>query len=530
MRHSAYATYTKEIFGKTTAPSDVSNFKMVAQGDQAYLYWDGVTDLDVVHGGNYWIRYTSKTSGATWASSTDITKTIPGSSKEYSVPLMSGTYLIKALDSSSNESGTAALVISNVADILNLNAVYNTTQHSSFGSDTVDKGVNDTNTNNIKYDTSSQVIQLLASSAASGTHDPYLISSANEFISNYWIDTAPGNIDSRAGNLDDSPHTVNKLEDDNASFTSSLLGYEIVNVTDSTSTTISAVDSATRLTLASDIFNGVDGDEYRIQVADNKLRDTGASFTSAVLSKIIRNTDNDTIASISSVDDANNLTLSANIFDQTDGANYIIEGDISSLGYYYFTDQSIDLGQVYNSRITSSYSSTSFSTADLFDSSSGLFDSKSGKFDGADISDTNAELEIRTTTDNPSSSPTWSSWGKFFVGDYYARGIQFRMKLSSSDTTHNVKVDSLSVSIDMPDTIKRGYSVLSDSGTNNGTKTITYATSFKTTPTVGITMQDSDTGDYFSITSNSNTGFTITFYNSSSIATQKTFNWISSGY
>ena len=73
---------------------------MVAQGDQAYLTWTAVSDLDVITGGNYWVRHTSNLTGATWAGSSDITKTIPGTADSFSVPLMSGSYLIKALDSS----------------------------------------------------------------------------------------------------------------------------------------------------------------------------------------------------------------------------------------------------------------------------------------------------------------------------------------------------------------------------------------------------------------------------------------------
>jgi UDP-N-acetylglucosamine:LPS N-acetylglucosamine transferase len=116
------------------------------------------------------------------------------------------------------------------------------------------------------------------------------------------------------------------------------------------------------------------------------------------------------------------------------------------------------------------------------------------------------------------------------VGDYYARGMEFRMKLTSSNTTHNVQVDALSITIDMPDTIKRATAVISSSGTNNGTEVVTYTAPFKATPTIGVTLQDADTGDYWTISSSNNAGFTITFYNSSNIATQKTFNWTSTGY
>jgi len=87
------------------------------------------------------------------------------------------------------------------------------------------------------------------------------------------------------------------------------------------------------------------------------------------------------------------------------------------------------------------------------------------------------------------------------------------------------------VTVDMPDTLKRAINVQTSSGTNNGTEVVTYAVPFKTVPSVGITTIDADDKIYYVISSSTATGFTITFYdNNTSSATQKTFNWLSSGY
>ena len=158
MIYSPYASVEAEIYGKLYAPNDVTNFNMVAQGDKAYLSWTTVADLDVIIGGSYWIRHTSKTSGVTWAGSTDITKTVPGNTDNYLAPLLSGSYLIKALDSSGNESQNTAFIKSNTADILALNVVHTSNQHSLFGSDTADTGVNDSNTTDIFFDSSDNTI------------------------------------------------------------------------------------------------------------------------------------------------------------------------------------------------------------------------------------------------------------------------------------------------------------------------------------------------------------------------------------
>ena len=769
MIYSPYATLAAEVYGKLYAPNDVTNFNMVAQGDKAYLSWTPVSDLDVLTGGSYWIRHTSKTSGVTWAGSTDITKTVPGNTDNYLAPLLTGSYLIKALDSSGNESENTAFVKSNTADILALNVVYTSTQSPTFGNGVAGKGVNDPSTSNIYFDSSDNTIELASANLSTGTHDAYyaigtheddvvssgthddarstgtsndilvsgthddnlatgthddaratglhnaiLNSGSSEFNGINFVDSATGNFDARAGNFDDVAHTTNKLEDDNASFDSSWLNNIIRNTTDNTTATVTAVDSSTRLTLSSDLFDGITGDTYRLETklnqlrdtsatfvaADvgrtvrnntdggtatitiidssnlirlsldlfandhgdtweleagpNYLRDTGASFTSALVGRTVRNTNDATTATVSAFVNSNELTLSSGIFDnkdthtyqiepgydrlydpsasftdeyvgkivrnttdnttatissrvngtelvlssgifdnqdgegyrievpnnilrdtgatfttathanrlirnldtalvstvasvnsyndlvlednifgQTDGANYKVAGDIPAVGYYYFTDQAIDLGAIYTSRITGSLSSTGVSVMDLFDSTTGLWSPVGGRlgmFDGSDISDTNSVMEVRITQDDPASSPTWGGWIPFFIGDYFARGIEFRVKLTSGSASHNVQIDALTITIDMPDQIKRNAGVTSSSGMHNGTEVVVYTTPYKTVPTVGITLQDSNTGDYWTISSSSTTGFTVTFYNSSNTATQKTFNWISSGY
>ena len=672
--YSPFAYKETEIFGKTTPPEDVTGFQMVAQGSKANFTWTPVADLDVIHGGNYWLRYTSDVS-ASWSASSTIDDKIPGNASSYLGPLLSGRYLLKAVDSSGNESVNSVIIVSNVADILNLNVIDTLTEDPNFGDDTSDEGINDTNTSNIYYDSTNNAITLGTASLATGTHDEYYATGTNTdvidtydstqnsilddnsgsnytaFISENWIDSASGNVDDRSGNIDTLAHTTNKLEDDNASFTSSWLNQVVRNITDDTTANVTAVDDANTLTLDADIFDGgsedyrlevqenilrdltvdfttasvslvgrtvrlddgttatvssvnsatqitlssdlmednhgadyhiewgpyqvfdssanfgtevvgktirnttegtsatvsarvsqyeltlddtifdhQDGDSYTIEVDTKVLRDTGASFDSTHANRIIRNVDTDAVTSVVSVDSGTELTINSDIF-PTDGANYKIEGDVESEGYYYFTNMPFDLGATYQSRVSATFDSDSYDVLELFDATSGNFDSRSGLFDGTDISSTNAVLQVRTTTDDPNSSPTWTSWNNFYIGDYLARGFQFRMKLTSTNTTQNIQVTSLSVVVDMPDVIKRDYNVTSDSGTNNGTKVITYANPFKTTPTVGITTTASNDKISWTISSSTNTGFTVTFYdNNANQASQETFNWISSGY
>jgi hypothetical protein len=670
--YSPFASLEQEIFGKTAAPSDIEDFQLVVQGSKANLSWTQVSDLDVINGGHYWVRYSSDTSAA-WGSSSTVERYVPGSTSSVLVPLLNGRYLIKAVDSSGNESVNAATFNASVdVDILNLNAVETTTQHPNFGNDTSNTGVNDTDTTNIFYDTTNQAIQLDTESLATGTHDEYYATGTNTDVigtydsnqesilddnsgSNYTVyvaenivDGASGNFDDRSGNFDDLIHTANKLTDENASFDSTWNGKTVRNVTDDTTAVVSAVDSSTVLSLDTDIFDGSeeqyrlevlpnnlrdttqtftsdlvgrtvrlddnttatvsafvdannltlssdlmednngadyhiewgpyqiydstgpftsavvgktirnttegtsatvsalvsayeltlddtifdhqDGDSYTIEVNTKVLRDTGASFDSTHLNRIIRNIDTGNQTYVVSVDSSTELTINSDIF-PTDGANYKVEGDVESSGTYYFTDEYIDLGTTYTSRLLTEYTSDSFDVLELFDATGGNFDSRTGLFDGSDISSTNAQVQVRTTTDDPSSSPTWSSWINFYIGDYTARAFQFRMNLSSSNVTQNIRVDSLKVTVDMPDTVKRDYNIQTNSGTNNGTYVKTYDVPFYTVPSLGITPVDSDDKISFTINSNTESGFSVTFFdNNSSQPIQKYFNWISVGY
>ena len=76
----------------------------------------------------------------------------------------------------------------------------------------------------------------------------------------------------------------------------------------------------------------------------------------------------------------------------------------------------------------------------MFDDLAGNVDSLLGNWDsltgGGEFDDTTVETFISVTQDDPSGSPTWTSYTKFLAGDYYGRAFRFRVSLSS--TTDNV--------------------------------------------------------------------------------------------
>jgi len=121
------------IAGLTVPPVDVDGLSLIALGGYAHLSWDLATDLDVRTGGKVRFRHSNLTSGATWESSTDIGSAVAGHSTTAVLPLLTGTYMAKFVDSTSNESVNASSFVSTtVPDIIKMNAVATSTQEPSF--------------------------------------------------------------------------------------------------------------------------------------------------------------------------------------------------------------------------------------------------------------------------------------------------------------------------------------------------------------------------------------------------------------
>lgn len=216
------------------------------------------------------------------------------------------------------------------------------------------------------------------------------------------------------------------------------------------------------------------------------------------------------------------------VYDATiDGIRLAVDGSGNVLpeGTYNFAG-SVDLGAVYPSRISAYMEAAGFAPGDLIDARTELIDTWLD-FDGSRIDDVNATIYMRTTNDNPAGfAPVWTEWKPFFVGEYTARAFEFKVVLTSQRYDHNIVVQALSVTVDMPDRVESKQAVVSGAGTY----TVTYAEPFKVTPTIGVTANNMASGDYYTITNQSRTGFDIIFRNAAGTAVSRTFDVIAKGY
>ena len=112
---------TFEAVGKTALPQDVTNLRIEPISDQfVRLRFDKATDVDVVHGGNVVVRASNIADGtATFTNSVDVIPALPGNVNESIVPnIVTGEYILKFRDDGGRLSSGETSVIVNSPDPL----------------------------------------------------------------------------------------------------------------------------------------------------------------------------------------------------------------------------------------------------------------------------------------------------------------------------------------------------------------------------------------------------------------------------
>lgn len=127
-----YSPVTRaEIRGLTAAPADVADFSVIASGGFALSSWTQHEDLDVRIGGRIIIRHSPLTTGATWANGVRIGD-FPGGDVQGLVPLITGTYMARALDSSDKISATTATFVLTEGMVTGLSTIDSLTEDPTF--------------------------------------------------------------------------------------------------------------------------------------------------------------------------------------------------------------------------------------------------------------------------------------------------------------------------------------------------------------------------------------------------------------
>lgn len=171
-----------------------------------------------------------------------------------------------------------------------------------------------------------------------------------------------------------------------------------------------------------------------------------------------------------------------------------------------------------------------------------------GNFDGPLADKVNCEVQVATSQ---TASGSFGDFNNFANGTYKGRRFKFKLLLESESTTQNMNVQQAGYTAEFESRTERNYKVgasVSTAPQQSGTsaKAVLFGTPFFTgttalggsttafLPSIGITIQDAQGGDFFTVTSVSGTGFTVTIKNRDTSGNEtfvnRTFTFQAVGY
>jgi hypothetical protein len=165
-----------------------------------------------------------------------------------------------------------------------------------------------------------------------------------------------------------------------------------------------------------------------------------------------------------------------------------------------------------------------------------------GNFDGAAADEANCQIQVATSQ---TASGTFGSFNNFANGTFKGRRFKFKLVLETTNTAQNMNVQQAGYTAEFQSRTEQNY----QTGGSTSTAAQQSGTSAKNCyiwnsifcwyfifrrskcflPSVGITIQNAQSGDFFTITNVSGTGFTVSIKNGSSFV-DRTFTFQAVGY
>ena len=441
--------------GKTAIPADVQNLKIEPISDQfVRLRFDQSTDADVIHGGNVVVRSSNLTSGATFTNSVDVIPELPGNVSESIVPnIVNGTYIVKFKDDGGRlSSGEAKVVVIS-------------TEPNALPKLTVLEDREDTDSppfNGVKDDCffSDEVNGLVLGSTI-------FLDDVTDFDAIADFDFL-GDVDFQTGGQ-----------------------YSFANTLDL-------------------------GGKQPLRLRRHFV--TQGFYPNDLINKRTANVDTWT-----DFDGATAFNVNAKLLVATTDS----DPDTSTAGTYAISGTTITI-----TKSSHGYSAGSFVNVD-FTSGTGV----DGDYEIQTIPDANSftltSATSLTTSGNCNFSAEFSDFNPFVNGTYVARGFKFRADLESSDPAQSIEIDQLGYTAELE---SRTETSLGNAGASAGgfiasgtsTKSVTFTNSFFTgqsgtsiaansvLPSIGITIENAQSGDFFALSNITGSGFDIDVKNGSS--------------
>jgi len=460
--------------GKTAVPNDVQNVQIEPLSDQfVRLRFDKSTDVDVIHGGNVVIRSSNLTTGATFTNAIDVLPELSGNISESIVPnIVNGTYLLAFRDDGGRLSA-------NPASIKNIN-----TEPDVFPKLTILIERED-----------------LDSPPFQGVRDDCFFS-----------DEVNGLVLGSTVTLDDEPDFDAIADFDFIGDVDFLTGgqYFFANTLDL-------------------------GGKQPLKLRRHFV--TQGFLPNDLIDKRTANVD-----SWTDFDGATAFNVNATLSVATTDS----DPDLSVSATYTINDGSGGAGTT----ITITKSSHGYSVGSLvtldFTSGTGV----DGDYLIASVPDANTFLLNSATSLNTSGNCNYSAefepYQKFVNGTYTARGFKFKCDLLSTDPAQSIEIDQLGYFAEL---VSRTETSLGNAAASSGgfiasgtsTKSITFTNSFFTgqggtsvgvnsvLPSIGITIENAQSGDFFTLSNITGTGFDIDIKNGGSNV-DRNFKYAATGF
>jgi hypothetical protein len=199
-------------------------------------------------------------------------------------------------------------------------------------------------------------------------------------------------------------------------------------------------------------------------------------------------------------------------------------GGISPVGEYEF-GSTWNMGGVFDVNMRRRLVARPLLAGETWDDKTGDIDSWP-EIDEDNLDGTNAVVFVRATMDDPAGTPTWGEWNELTNGIVRGWGFQFKAWATTNNPSLNIVLSELGCVLELQQRVEQSATLTSGAGSH----AVTYADAFYQPPSVGITGMNMATGDYFEVSGETRTGFSIAFRDSAGTAVSRQFTYTAIGY
>ena len=536
------STAQLQATGKRIPPADVQNLTAEPVSNNLIrLRWNKSINADVLHGGRVYIRHSNKTDGTgTFANSVDLIQAVAGNSTDVVVPSLEGEYILKFRDDQGLFSQGETSVIIDLPDLIDNQVVF--TDREDTDSTPFDGTKNNTTVLNGALKLTNPAGTVTGTYSQSGNDITITLNSHGFSV----------------GDIFDYTFTTGAALNGQFPIISVTNANVFVVKTGNSNTTTGNVTVAKGLRGSYSFASILDlGNVFSVNL---KRHFQSIGFFLGGDPVTATYTQSGTTVTINSTSHGRSVGDSIE-FDATSGAGVDGTFQITAVTTNSFTYTAGQSQTVSTSDCTYQFVNTLEevipNTSPQFGGPpDGGFDNYAinGNFDGPAAQKTNAQILVASTSSAPSNGSSYQAsdfngkpFNIFANGTFKGRGFKFKLNLSSDDAGQNISIEQAGYTASFNSRTEQSSGKIRtvvNPGVDNtpAAKNVTFSKAFFTgtsstdggvnafPPSVGITIENADAGNYFQLTNISGTGFTCAIKDSSGNLIDKEFAYQAVGY